>query len=150
MKEKPNPSPGWIRKAVHARDAYRCRYCGVATSYRQKNKPYSRTVDHVIPRSKGGRTNIINLVTCCKACNDAKKSFSLAELGWSVRPKPLFTSEQVERWKRRHWPHICVHCDRQANRHGRPPYHGGPRQCPEGETFYMAKSHHQILLSRAG
>lgn len=148
VKETPAPSPGWIRRAVYARDNYRCRYCGVMTSYKAKNKPHSRTVDHLIPRSKGGRSNIVNLVTCCKACNDAKKSFSLAEVGFRLRPVPHHTPEQIEEWKRRHWPHRCIHCNKQSTRHSRPPYHGGPRKCIGGETFYVAVSHHQLLLAR--
>lgn len=147
VKEKPRPSPGWIRKAVYARDGYRCRYCGVMTSYRARNKPYSRTADHLIPRSKGGRTNIINLVTCCKKCNDAKKSHSLSEMGYRLRPTPTHTHEQIERWKQKHWPDRCVNCNKAAKRHGRPPYHGGPRECQVGNTLYMATSHYDHLLA---
>lgn len=51
------------RRAIFARDGYRCQYCG---SDRQL------TVDHVVPRSKGGGDTWDNLVTSCAACNRRK------------------------------------------------------------------------------
>ena len=52
------------RRAVFARDRWTCQYCG--TSAR------SLTVDHVIPRSKGGASSWDNIVTCCAPCNRRK------------------------------------------------------------------------------
>ena len=52
------------RKAVLARDAYTCQYCG-----RQAN---GLTVDHVIPRSRGGSSEWDNIVTSCAPCNRKK------------------------------------------------------------------------------
>ena len=52
------------RRAVFARDGWSCQYCG--------SKHGSLTVDHVIPRSKGGGSTWENIVTCCAPCNRRK------------------------------------------------------------------------------
>jgi 5-methylcytosine-specific restriction endonuclease McrA len=52
------------RRAVFARDRWTCQYCGEERG--------SLTVDHVIPRSKGGPTDWHNVVTCCAPCNRRK------------------------------------------------------------------------------
>jgi 5-methylcytosine-specific restriction endonuclease McrA len=52
------------RRAVFARDRWTCQYCG--------NERSSLTVDHVIPRSKGGASSWENIVTCCAPCNRRK------------------------------------------------------------------------------
>ena len=52
------------RRAVFARDRWTCQYCGMERG--------SLTVDHVIPRSKGGSSTWDNIVTCCAPCNRRK------------------------------------------------------------------------------
>jgi 5-methylcytosine-specific restriction endonuclease McrA len=52
------------RRAVFARDRWTCQYCG--------HERGSLTVDHVIPRSKGGGSSWDNIVTCCAPCNRRK------------------------------------------------------------------------------
>ncbi len=54
------------RRTVMARDLYTCQYCGG-----QPGK-HELTVDHVIPRSRGGTTIWENVVTACAACNHRK------------------------------------------------------------------------------
>jgi 5-methylcytosine-specific restriction endonuclease McrA len=68
------------RKAVLARDGWTCQYCGTS-------KP-SLTVDHVIPRSRGGEHVWDNVVSCCRRCNHAKADLQIAELGWRLRTVP--------------------------------------------------------------
>jgi 5-methylcytosine-specific restriction endonuclease McrA len=51
------------RRAVFARDGWQCQYCGARTSL---------TVDHVIPRSKGGGSDWENIVASCAPCNRRK------------------------------------------------------------------------------
>jgi 5-methylcytosine-specific restriction endonuclease McrA len=51
------------RRAVFARDEWQCQYCGARTSL---------TVDHVIPRSKGGGSGWDNIVASCAPCNRRK------------------------------------------------------------------------------
>jgi|TARA_R100000081_G_scaffold91511_2_gene69711 5-methylcytosine-specific restriction endonuclease McrA len=59
------------RENVFRRDRYHCLYCGS-----KKNL----TIDHVIPRSKGGKNDWKNLATCCKSCNIKKDNKDLDEV----------------------------------------------------------------------
>jgi 5-methylcytosine-specific restriction endonuclease McrA len=52
------------RRAVFARDRWTCQYCG--------HQRGNLTVDHVIPRSKGGSSGWDNIVACCAPCNRRK------------------------------------------------------------------------------
>jgi 5-methylcytosine-specific restriction endonuclease McrA len=52
------------RRAVFARDRWTCQYCG--------HERGNLTVDHVVPRSKGGKSTWDNIVTCCAPCNRRK------------------------------------------------------------------------------
>ncbi|MEU5581359.1 MULTISPECIES: HNH endonuclease [Streptomyces] len=66
------------RRALFARDGGRCMYCGgVATS-----------VDHVVPKSRGGQHAWENVVAACRRCNHVKADRHLMELGWRLRHKP--------------------------------------------------------------
>ena len=56
------------RQHLFLRDLYQCQYCG------ETFEPKQLTVDHVVPRSDGGRTSWENCVSACKACNSAKGS----------------------------------------------------------------------------
>ena len=66
------------RRGVLRRDAWRCAYCA---------KP-ANTIDHVQPKSKGGKESWENLVACCFKCNNAKGDKTLAELGWTLKIAP--------------------------------------------------------------
>lgn len=66
------------RKAVFARDAGRCVYC---------NAP-ATSLDHVVPRSRGGMHSWDNVVSACGRCNHVKADRGIAELGWRLRPLP--------------------------------------------------------------
>ena len=66
------------RRGVLRRDNHLCAYCGKAAS----------TIDHVVPRSRGGVDSWENLVACCLRCNNAKGDKTLASLGWSLRIVP--------------------------------------------------------------
>ena len=67
------------RQGVMARDAQRCQYCGGA----------AETLDHVLPRSRGGRHVWENLVAACRRCNHKKADRTLVELGWSLDRRPV-------------------------------------------------------------
>jgi len=56
------------RKSIWIMDKGKCFYCATPIGYGSKKF----TLDHVIPRSKGGETATWNLVTCCKKCNQEK------------------------------------------------------------------------------
>ncbi len=68
------------RRGVLRRDAARCGYCGGSAN----------TIDHVLPRSRGGQDSWENLVACCLRCNNVKGNHTPGEMGWQlrVRPKP--------------------------------------------------------------
>jgi 5-methylcytosine-specific restriction endonuclease McrA len=66
------------RRAVFARDGGRCVYCGISAS----------TIDHVLPRSRGGRHVWDNVVAACNRCNHVKADRTLTELGWRLRRLP--------------------------------------------------------------
>lgn len=59
---------------VLRRDQHRCGYCA---------RP-AATVDHVVPRSRGGRSVWTNLVACCQRCNQRKGPHLPGELGWPL------------------------------------------------------------------
>lgn len=59
------------RRAVFARDDYRCQYCGGGAD----------SIDHVLPRSRGGGDGWDNLAAACRACNATKRNRTPAEAG---------------------------------------------------------------------
>ena len=95
------------KRALHERDGYACRYCGMPVIRREIRKKlvaaYPNAVrwgrrdalchtalltmwaqyDHVVPHSHGGTNELENLVVTCSACNFAKWHYTVAELGLS-------------------------------------------------------------------
>lgn len=71
------------RAAVMLRDAFVCQYCGETPGRNHL------TVDHVIPRSRGGKHGWENLVTACKRCNQKKGSHTPEEATMSLVRKPF-------------------------------------------------------------
>jgi 5-methylcytosine-specific restriction endonuclease McrA len=67
------------RRAVFARDSWTCQYCGTTSHL---------TVDHVIPRSRGGPSDWDNIVTSCAPCNRRKGNRTPVETGIHPRRKP--------------------------------------------------------------
>lgn len=67
------------RREVLRRDRHSCQYCG------SKKK---LTLDHVIPRSKGGKHTWDNVVTACERCNSKKGSRTPSEAGLILKSKP--------------------------------------------------------------
>jgi 5-methylcytosine-specific restriction endonuclease McrA len=70
------------RKAVFARDGGRCVYC---------NAP-ATSLDHVVPKSRGGPHTWDNVVSACARCNHGKADRAVAELGWRLRRPPVAPS----------------------------------------------------------
>ena len=66
------------RAALMRRDNYRCAYCGRR----------AETIDHVIPRSRGGQHAWENCVASCTICNHRKADKLLEEIGWKSRVVP--------------------------------------------------------------
>ena len=67
------------RHNIFKRDKYQCQYCGT-------NKDL--TLDHVMPRSRGGKSTWKNLVTACKSCNAGKGDFTPEEAQMTLRTIP--------------------------------------------------------------
>jgi 5-methylcytosine-specific restriction endonuclease McrA len=90
------------RRALFARDGWRCVYCGTSTG--------RLTLDHVIPRSKGGDSTWENVVTSCAPCNLRKGNRLPHEVHMELpaRPRPpapvlfirLATPKIPQRWER--------------------------------------------------
>lgn len=66
------------RAGVLRRDGRRCAYCGRRAD----------TIDHVVPRSRGGQHSWENCVAACRTCNSRKADRLLDELGWQLAHPP--------------------------------------------------------------
>ena len=75
------------RKAVLARDGWTCQYCGSRKS--------RLTVDHVIPRSRGGKSVWENIVAACASCNRRKGNRLPREIQMHPRKLPKAPSPTV-------------------------------------------------------
>lgn len=76
----PNLFKTWERqrfskRKIFLRDRFTCQYCN------KRLHGTELTIDHVIPRSKGGKTHYTNCVTCCRDCNVFKDNLTLEEAG---------------------------------------------------------------------
>lgn len=91
--------PGSVRSRVYDRDGNHCRYCGLEVEQRDNNRrglsfrhdtriPRLRTMDHVVPRSRGGLTSVENCVTACGVCNHLKADRTPQEAGMLLLPEP--------------------------------------------------------------
>ena len=68
------------RQNIFKRDSGKCQYCGTTKDL---------TIDHVIPRSRGGKSTWTNLVTACKKCNSKKSDFTLEKVGMKLQKAPI-------------------------------------------------------------
>jgi 5-methylcytosine-specific restriction endonuclease McrA len=91
----PRQTRSLSRKNILLRDRHTCQYCGEIFS------PIELTLDHVIPRSRGGKSSWENLVTCCRRCNNCKgdRLPEEADMLLQRRPRPfsLHTSRSLMR-----------------------------------------------------
>ena len=74
------------RRAVFARDSWTCQYCGSRSNL---------TVDHVVPRSKGGTSSWENIVASCAPCNRRKGNALPRQAGMSLLRRPRTPSPEV-------------------------------------------------------
>jgi 5-methylcytosine-specific restriction endonuclease McrA len=68
------------RRALFARDGWRCVYCGSSSG--------RLTLDHVVPRSRGGEHIWENVVAACRPCNTRKRDRLLSETAMALRKLP--------------------------------------------------------------
>lgn len=70
-------APKWSRSLLLQRDKASCGYCGRR----------AETVDHILPRSRGGATTWLNTVAACRPCNSRKEARLPAEAGMQLRTR---------------------------------------------------------------
>jgi len=90
----------WSRKAVLVRDNYTCIYCGAKPGTVQRGKVMAKndlTVDHILPRSRGGKDHWSNTACACYHCNHRKGNRLPNEAGMRLlwEPKTPRTSYLV-------------------------------------------------------
>lgn len=73
------------RRGVFARDSFECQYCGRD----------AENIDHVIPRSRGGRHEWENVVASCRRCNARKENRTPSEAGMHLPRKPYAPREKA-------------------------------------------------------
>lgn len=69
------------RRNLMIRDNHECQYCGIKLGK-------SGTIDHVVPRARGGKTSYLNCVASCKLCNATKRDLTPEQAGMRLRGKP--------------------------------------------------------------
>jgi 5-methylcytosine-specific restriction endonuclease McrA len=88
--------PAFTRFNLFLRDGFACQYCG---------SPEDLTFDHVIPRSRGGRTSWENIVTACAPCNLSKGGRTPKEAQMTaLRPIGRPTMHELQQQGRRFPP----------------------------------------------
>ncbi|MCL4189024.1 MAG: HNH endonuclease [Rhodobacteraceae bacterium] len=93
---QPQKRVAFTRFNLFLRDGFCCQYCGARGEL---------TFDHVVPRSRGGRTSWTNVVAACAGCNLRKGSRSLRAAGLSLRTPPREpTAEELMNQGRRFPP----------------------------------------------
>jgi 5-methylcytosine-specific restriction endonuclease McrA len=80
MVRRPRPRVKLTKREILRRDDYTCQYCGRRATH--------LTVDHVVPRHRGGEHDWANLVSACPACNLAKGGRTPREAGMLLRREP--------------------------------------------------------------
>lgn len=70
------------RQNLRARDRYRCQYCGIPM------KHMKMTLDHILPKSRGGKTTWDNVVLACVKCNQQKGNKTLEEAHMTLLKAP--------------------------------------------------------------
>ncbi len=80
--KKPKSPVKFSRQNIYLRDKYHCQYCGL------KHPTEELTYDHVLPKSRGGKTEWENIVTCCVGCNRQKGGRTPTEARMKLVRKP--------------------------------------------------------------
>lgn len=79
------------RHRILARDHYRCQYCG------KRGTAFELTLDHILPRSRGGKTVAENLVSACQTCNNRKSNRTPEEARMPLLTNPAALFYGLER-----------------------------------------------------
>jgi len=88
----PKRDISFSRKNIFERDKFTCQYCGKKPQDRKaamkRMEENNLNLDHIVPRSRGGKTTWANIVCACYKCNTKKGNRLLSELGWKLKKKP--------------------------------------------------------------
>jgi len=87
----PKRGVGWSRRGVLRRDGYCCIYCSARPGDRRHGRMLYKTdftVDHIIPRSRGGQNNWGNTACACPGCNQRKGNRTPHEAGMNLCWEP--------------------------------------------------------------
>jgi 5-methylcytosine-specific restriction endonuclease McrA len=79
--KKPRPVVKLTRREIFLRDNYTCQYCNIQTR--------DLTLDHVVPKSRGGAHTWENLVSACRSCNHRKGGKMVAETRMKLNRLPF-------------------------------------------------------------
>ncbi len=96
-------TPAFTRFNVFLRDGWTCQYCG------DRFRTHELTFDHVIPRSRGGRTSWSNIVTACHSCNVQKGDALPEEVGMFPQTDPAAPTIFALQSKGRKFPPNFLH-----------------------------------------
>ncbi|MDH3666770.1 MAG: HNH endonuclease [Paracoccaceae bacterium] len=97
---RPARYPAFTRFNLFLRDRFSCQYCGAKGGM---------TFDHVIPRSRGGRTTWENVVAACSRCNLRKANLTLRQAGMSLARPPRRPDQHELQNKGRRFPPNYLH-----------------------------------------
>ena len=97
---KPARYPAFTRFNLFLRDEFSCQYCGAHGEM---------TFDHVVPRSRGGRTTWENVVAACGRCNLRKANLTLRQAGMSLSRPPRRPDASELQNKGRKFPPNFLH-----------------------------------------
>lgn len=93
--KRPRPQVRLSRREIFLRDTYTCQYCGLQT--------HDLTLDHVVPRHRGGKHTWENLVSACKHCNHRKGNRTPEEARMALLRQPTKPKANIYRAFHRHF-----------------------------------------------
>ena len=97
----PTKAVPFTRATLFLRDEFTCQYCG----YKGKDL----TFDHVVPKSRGGKTRWDNVVAACQSCNLRKAAKTTSQAGFKLKKAPTKPSPEVLLNKGKKFPPSDIH-----------------------------------------
>ena len=97
----PTKAVPFTRATLFLRDEFTCQYCGC--------KGKDLTFDHVVPKSRGGKTRWDNVVAACQSCNLRKAAKTTSQAGFKLKKVPTKPSPEVLLNKGKKFPPSDMH-----------------------------------------
>ena len=106
----PRARARWSCTGVLRRDGYRCIFCGSQAGEERQGRTLTKTdfsVDHIMPRSRGGKNTWGNTACACSSCNQRKDARTPHEAGMTMLWEPktprvnyfVLSGDVPEAWK---------------------------------------------------